>query len=443
MKEAYLKHFQFIVILTILYVSGVWGGPIIYILFPAFLLVFGMKWRYFELLIIAIWTLILADYVPVKDAPYDDLQFAKDLKILVPLSLFAFFIRDRVSFAPYSKLALYFAPFLLVASFGLTDSIDLTVGLQKTASYVLMVLTIPMYVVHLNKEEGEEFWKALITFIIGMLTIGLLLRFVAPDIAMLKGGRFKGILGNPNGVGTFVNLVFILWILVKEFKLARFGKKENFYILIVLLLSVLWSGSRNGMMSVALFYMVHRMVKINWFLAIVSMAGFIVFNEQIFEFIIGVIEFFGLGEFFRIESLEEGSGRKIAWVFAWSEIQNYFYIGGGFGHDENIMRPNYYWLSRKGHQGGVHNSYLSMWFDSGIIGVVSYFFGLLVIMFKNMKHNYIVIAILVSICFNATYESWLVASLNPFTIIFLIILTIVVSNFSPNFEEFEEDEEDK
>ena len=437
MKEAYKKHFQFILILTLLYVSGVWGGPVIYLIYPLFVFIFGIKFRYFELFIIGIWTLILADYVPVADAPYDDLKFAKDLKILVPLSLFAFFIRDRSSFAPYSKLSLYFLPFLLVAIMGLSDSISLTIGIQKTISYLLMILCVPMYVVYLNKEDGEEFWKALITFIVGMLTIGIVLRFVAPDIAMLKGGRFKGILGNPNGLGTFVNLVFILWIVIKEYKLARFGKKENAYILCVLIISVLWCGSRNGMMSIALFYMVHSMVKVNWFLAIVSMGGFIIFNEQIFEMIIVIIEFFGLGEYFRIESIEEGSGRKIAWIFAWSQIQDYLYIGGGFGHDENIMRPNYYWLSRLGHQGGVHNSYLSMWLDTGIIGTISYFGALLVIMFKNMKHSYIIIAILVSICFNATYESWLVASLNPFTIILLIILTIVVSNFSPNFEKLE------
>ena len=40
--------------------------------------------------------------------------------------------------------------------------------------------------------------------------------------------------------------------------------------------------------------------------------------------------------------------------------------------------------------------------------------------------SYIGLAFLVSILFNITYESWLVASLNPFVIIFLIILTIFV-----------------
>ena len=49
-----------------------------------------------------------------------------------------------------------------------------------------------------------------------------------------------------------------------------------------------------------------------------------------------------------------------------------------------------------------------------------------------MKHNYIVIAFITSITFNIYFESWLVASLNPFTILYLIILTIFISNFTGN-----------
>jgi uncharacterized membrane protein len=46
-----------------------------------------------------------------------------------------------------------------------------------------------------------------------------------------------------------------------------------------------------------------------------------------------------------------------------------------------------------------------------------------------MKKSYLPLAFLVSFLFNITYESWLVASLNPFTIILLIILTIFVQQY--------------
>jgi O-antigen ligase len=152
------------------------------------------------------------------------------------------------------------------------------------------------------------------------------------------------------------------------------------------------------------------------------------FNEQLFEGFVGVIEFLGLQDYFRIESIEEGSGRKIAWVFAWQEIQNYYFVGGGFGQDEQIMRPNYYWLSKLGHQGGVHNSYLSMWFDAGIAGIIAFFGAFYGIVFKAMKHDYLVLAFAINIMFNITYESWLVASLNPFTILLFTILAVFSGN---------------
>lgn len=428
---AYKEHFQFIMILAIMYVSGVWGGPIIYPMFPLVMLLFGLKGRYFELFISTLWLLMLADYVPVKNATYDDLQFAKDLKFLLPLFLFTFFILRRNYFKPFSPVILYFLPFIAVASIGLKDAIYFNVGVQKTISYMLMYLCIPIYVVLLHRSQGELFWKSLITFIIGMLTIGIVLRFAAPQIALIEGTtRFKSILGNPNGLGIFLNLTFILYMVIREYNLATFTKKENWYIILVIVISLLWSGSRNGMMSMLLFFTIARLVKINWFLAIIMVLTVITFEDQLFELFIGVIEFFNLQGYFRVDTIEEGSGRIIAWAFAWQEIQDYYFVGGGFGHDEHIMRPNYYWLSMEGHQGGVHNSYLSMWFDAGIVGLILYFGGFITIVFRVMKKNYIILAFAISILFNITYESWLVGSLNPFTILFLTVLTIFVSNLT-------------
>ena len=411
-----------------MYVLGVWAGPLIYVLFPIMVTLFGIKRRYFELFIITLWLLILSDYVPVENATHDDLQFAKDLKPLLPIFLLAFIFLSRDSFKPFPKVFIYFIPFFIIVTIALMYSTNVTIGLQKNVSFILMYFVVPIYVLHLHKTMGESFWKALMTFIIGMLTIGIILKFAVPEIGNLKSGRFKGVLGNPNGLGVFLNLTFILWVLIREFKLASFTKKENRLILIVIFLSLIWSGSRNGLMSVLLFYMVYQLVKINWFIAIVAVFGLVAFNDQIFEIVVSIVEFFGLQDYFRIDSIEEGSGRKIAWIFAWQQIQEYYFLGGGLGHDEQIMRANYYWLARAGHQGGVHNSYLSMWFDSGIIGLLAYFGGLLTIVFKSMKNSYLILAFLVSFLFNITYESWLVGSLNPFTIVLLIILTIFVAN---------------
>ena len=53
MIDSYKYHSQFILILAVMYVMGVWLDPLIYVVFPVFLLAYGVKGRLFELLIMA------------------------------------------------------------------------------------------------------------------------------------------------------------------------------------------------------------------------------------------------------------------------------------------------------------------------------------------------------------------------------------------------------
>ncbi|MEZ4924472.1 MAG: O-antigen ligase family protein [Crocinitomicaceae bacterium] len=444
MIAAYKEHIQFIWILVFMYIMGVWLEPTIYIIFPVVLLMFGMKRRYFELVVVTIWILILSDYRPVENATYQDLQFAKDLKILAPLTLFGVFLLNYEDFKPYPKILVYFIPFFVIISIGLTKSHELSAAIQRTFSYLLMYAMIPVYIKKLHIDWGQFFWTSLFTYIIGMLSIGVLLGFAIPDIGILEGSdRFKGIFGNPNGAGFFSAIVFILWLILEEFQLIKLSSKERWYTLIILTTSVIWCGSRNSLLTVIIFYVALRLIKINWFVAVIGIMSFVIFSEYIFYFLVEVISFFGLGDFFRIDTLEEGSGRYVAWSFAWSEIvRNYFFIGGGFGAGEYYMHINYAKLSLLGHQGGIHNSYLSFWFDSGLLGLIAFFGALLRLLLKSMKQNYIALAFAAALFFNLSYESWLIASLNPFTIMFLIVLTIIVENFRVteeiNYLEFTE-----
>ena len=166
MIEAYKENSQFIFLLIIMYVVGVWGGPIIYILFPLIFGLYGLKGYFMELLITSIWLLVLSDYVPVKGATFADLQFAKDLKPIIPLFLFGFYIRSRSKFPSISKLFIRFIPFLIIVMIALVYSINIEIGLKKYLSFILMYFTIPMYVGFLHNNYGSFFWKTLFTFII-------------------------------------------------------------------------------------------------------------------------------------------------------------------------------------------------------------------------------------------------------------------------------------
>lgn len=437
MGIAYKYYGQFIGLMVVIYVMGVFVPEIMYPVFPVILFLLGYKKFFFELLIISILFLILADYVPVRGAGIDSLKFAKDLKFLAPLALFGFFMYYKQSFVLNYKFIVSFIPFFVFAIIALFYSININIGIQKTVSFVLLYLTVPLYVLYLHKTYKSLFWNGLITFLVGILLIGLVLGIVVPDIGMHLSNRFKGVLGNPNGIGIFSFLVAVLYVLVSQFKLATFTPKEKAVIVLAILFSVLWCESRNAIMSITLFLVTFSLIKINWLLAIIVVSSLILFEGYLFTFLIVIIEFIGLEGYFRVNTIEEGSGRAIAWLFAWQEIQKFFFVGGGFGNDENIMRQNYYWLERQGHNGGVHNSYLSMWFDTGILGVISYFSALLYNLLKNMKGNYLALAFLVSFGFNINYESWLVGSLNPFTILLLIILSIFTFQLRPESENIQ------
>ena len=89
------------------------------------------------------------------------------------------------------------------------------------------------------------------------------------------------------------------------------------------------------------------------------------------------------------------------------------------------MGKNFQLLSRMGHQGGVHNTYLTFWLDVGIVGLLIFLRSLFLIFIKAWKRTPLAPAILFSVLFSILYESWLAGSLNPYTILLLIILTIV------------------
>ena len=55
------------------------------------------------------------------------------------------------------------------------------------------------------------------------------------------------------------------------------------------------------------------------------------------------------------------------------------------GATELLYKENYQLLSRLGHQGNAHNSFLTIWYDTGIIGLLGFITGLLLSKPFNLK----------------------------------------------------------
>ncbi|MES2513960.1 MAG: O-antigen ligase family protein [Bacteroidota bacterium] len=304
---------------------------------------------------------------------------------------------------------------------------------QKVLSYVLLFSFFPNYFLFVYLKYGPYLFKGLIFLVSVLVLVGLGFSFLNYDIIILAG-RYRGLLGNPNGLGLFLYLFIILFAIINERFPHVFSKAEIYFVYGICFISLLKCGARSSLLAVMMFFFFKRFYKLS------PILGFFIFLITLFIYqlvsqnLVDIILALGLGDQLRVNTIESGSGRLIAWEFAWQKIQDNFYIGNGFNYTEYIYRQNYEYLSKLGHQGSAHNSYLTIWLDTGLIGLLCFLMGLLFMFLKAAKRSTLAIPFLYTVLFSNYFESWLTASLNPFTIQFLLIVSML---FLPlNEDEF-------
>jgi O-antigen ligase len=199
------------------------------------------------------------------------------------------------------------------------------------------------------------------------------------------------------------------------------------WIFITILGALVLSGSRSALIAVVLFYLFSRFYKFSPFLGFILFIAVSVGAEILSQNLVPIVQALGLSDYFRVETLEDASGRYIAWEFAWDAIQDNFWLGRGFSFDEWLMRENQDFLNDLGHQGGVHNTYLIIWLNTGIIGLLLFLRGYVVLAIKGAKNSAMAFPLFWMVLFSIMLEPWLAASLNPFTILFLIGLVILTN----------------
>jgi O-antigen ligase len=125
----------------------------------------------------------------------------------------------------------------------------------------------------------------------------------------------------------------------------------------------------------------------------------------------------GLSDQLRLENFSTAGGRTEAWAVAWEEIKNSFWIGKGLLYDNYYIKDyvaNYFGSNYARHWGGVWNSYLSLLLDVGFIGVLVYIIFWIRI-FKISKILNLSVAFILMCFLSAITESWMAASMNPFS----------------------------
>lgn len=239
-------------------------------------------------------------------------------------------------------------------------------------------------------------------------------------------------MGNPNGLGIFLIINFLLYQLVLKLKNDLFSVRVKYIFLFLFILSLIMCQSRTALVVFAMFYVIRKLFSQNKGFAWIMLLSFIPLYSWFEKKVPIWIVQSGLGEYFRVNTLSQGSGRTIAWTFAWEQLDKNFFIGNGFAYTEQLYVDYYLYLSHLGHQGNAHNSFLTLWLDTGLIGLSLFLVPFFYLFYKANRHNVYAYPILFCITFSAFFESWLAASLNPFTIIFLFIIVLLNREYRTN-----------
>ena len=357
-----------------------------------------------------------------SDSRSNLLSFAGTAKVFLVLSLpyIAAKLNSRSSINGTAFIPFVLYCFVLV----LFSEVPFT-SFQKTLSYSILLISSPLLLSGVIETYGKIFFKKIIVLFALILFIGLVLILINYDFVHLLG-RYRGLLGNPNGLGIFGIVFFLLFQAVQDKYPNLFSKKEIIVLGILFVLSLIYSGSRSAIFTILLFYGLRwifiRSASLGIFVSIVSIA---LINFVTIDWV-GIIQTFGLQDYFRVETLSEGSGRLVAWTFAWEQIQENILWGNGFAYNEYIFGKYMLMLSNLGHQGNVHNSFLTLWLDTGLFGLLLFLVPLLRLVYKASLNTQIAIPIFICFVFSANFESWMAASLNPFSIIFYFTIYLMV-----------------
>lgn len=385
------------------------------------LILFFNKKKYFEALFGFFFLLVLSDNLQELWA------FAKVVKPYYLILMSALVIYDHKELVKNNNILKQFIPYLAVASLCLLFAVQFDIAVQKTLSYALILFVIPNITIYEYHRIGRQFFANLIAFsvIIHFISISVLITF--PEVGMSHGDRWQGMFGNPNGLGLFLIVFYLVYkAVIIEFE-GIFSRRERIFYLMLTLVFLWMCGSRTALISITTFELALVGFRYSKFLTSLLLVSFFIYFDFIYDEILGFLSDLGLASDLRLSSIDDGSGRYVAWGFAWEYIKyDSFFLGKGLGYDEWVMRSNAIYLTKLGHEGGVHNTYLIIWLNTGLIGLISFFYGFLNLYIQAIRRKIYAFPSMLAVLISINFEPWLSASLNPYTVIFLILLTMML-----------------
>lgn len=391
------------------------------------LILFTQRRRYDLIIVTFIVILIFSDNL---NPSFD---FFKNMRILILLYAVLLSVPVLMQYEKgFDRRILYFFPFFIVgfiASYFYSP--DLSASIIRDISYFLLVIAMFTFFRFAYRQLPESLSENLLVIL--MIAYGVSFMGIFPPLnsSFFVGSRLSGLMGNPNGLALLSVMSYPMVDYLESTNKTISGKAIKL-LKILIVACIFFTGSRNGLISIFIYIVLRTLftsgmvAKIFSVLAIV-VALMVLMNLQ--TILQSVPE---LQDYTRSKTIEDASGRVQVWAVAMDEIQRNPWIGNG-NYYYNIYFDEYarmYGLVAR-QWFGVWNSYLAFLLDSGFIGLVAYaifLFGLI----KYSRSWQRSIPFLGAALFSAIFETWLVASLNAFTPMFLLYFVISQKNEEEN-----------
>jgi hypothetical protein len=266
-----------------------------------------------------------------------------------------------------------------------------------------------------------------------VIIIGHILFLVAPDMVKSYGEgnelRVSGLFGNPNGLSIFCFLLFPIVLYLSRIKIL--DKSNTVFLIGLLLFSIIVTGARTalgGVLIFSLYWIANRYsIFIRSFLkGIIPVILFLV--ATIGLPIVASSDY--LSTRLRLSSLESAGGRLAAWEWGYQQVPKNLYFGRGLLYNSYAYTSHFSSKFRQNNRGfnAAFSGILSLLLDTGVVGTLA-FSIFIILSFSKFEDKKLVIPLLLSLVLSWTFESWIMASLNPFTI--LLFIQIIIFQYIP------------
>ncbi len=249
--------------------------------------------------------------------------------------------------------------------------------LERSTTFLVLYISVFWIIWKYAYEQSPEKIIYLMLNVIKLIFIvSFLMIFVSPHRVFLAG-RFQGIFQNPNSLGITcaIFLPLMLWQFLETKKII------TLFLFFLMLIALFLSASRNSINAsvITLGYFIYmRSSKHRPLIFFTSMSLILMlvwFMQTLAK------EFFHI--YYRVESISSMGGRIELWPRALNLITLKPILGYGFGVEEKILYlKNAKLYNLPGSY--VHNSYLGMMLQLGIIGFVIFFIPLFILLFKEL-----------------------------------------------------------